>query len=184
MKAIIVIATILMLPLAVLAQTETRPAPQAHGPSAPTANPAPAFPFPGGFNPPAGLFDEFWTDPAINAELHLSDTQRKQLRDAALNQRLALIDAGADALKALARISAVYEADQLDDAAYKREVNALANATGKVVQDLGEMAAAPRRVLTVEQWQMLQKLRRAKQAERRSSVQRTPSQQPRADSQR
>ncbi|HEX8925675.1 MAG TPA: hypothetical protein VF786_07765, partial [Terriglobales bacterium] len=145
MKWLIVVAAVLMLATLSVAQTDNRTAPPARGPSAPGPI-APALPFPGGFNPPAGLFDEFWTDPTVDADLHLSDAQRKQLREAALNQRLALIDAGADALKALARLAAIYEADQLDEPAYKQEVSALAVATGKVVQDLGEMAAAPRRV--------------------------------------
>jgi Spy/CpxP family protein refolding chaperone len=181
MRRAVVIAAVLTLSAAAMAQTETRTAPPSRGPSAPAA---PTLPFPGNFTPPAGLFEEFWTDPAVDAELHLSEAQRKQLRDAALNQRLALIDAGADALKSFARLAAIYEADQLDEAAYKQEVNALAAATGKVVQDLGEMAAAPRRVLTTEQWRKLETIRRAKQAERRSTIQRTPPPPPRVEPQR
>jgi Spy/CpxP family protein refolding chaperone len=121
-------------------------------------------PFPGGFHPPAGLFDQFWNDPACAAELHLTDVQRKQLRDAALSEQLSLIDGGADALKAVARLSALLEADELDDAAYKQQLNNLAAASGKLVQDVGEMIVAPRRVLTLEQWRKLQSLQRAKRA--------------------
>jgi Spy/CpxP family protein refolding chaperone len=179
MRRVVVFAAVLIMSAAAIAQTDNRTAPPAR-PSAPAS--APGLPFPGGFTPPAGLFDEFWTDPAVDAELHLSEAQRKQLREAALNQRLELIDAGADALKSFARLAAIYEADQLDEGAYKREVNALANVSGKVVQDLGEMAATPRRVLTPEQWRKLEAIRRAKQAERRSSTQRTPPPPPRAES--
>ncbi|HUO60584.1 MAG TPA: hypothetical protein VMU24_07930 [Candidatus Acidoferrales bacterium] len=183
MRRVALIAAVLMLSLTTMAQTDARTGPPAHGPSTPAAIP-PGLPFPGGFTPPAGLFDEFWTDPAVDSELHLTEAQRKQLREAALNQRLALIDAGADALKAFARLAAIYEVDQLDEAAYKQEVNALAAASGKVVQDLGEMAIAPRRVLTTEQWRKLESLRRAKQAERRSTMQRTPPPPPRTEPQR
>jgi Spy/CpxP family protein refolding chaperone len=125
---------------------------------------APGFPFPNGFNPPAGLFDPFWKDPACAAELHLTDVQRKQLDDAALTQRLSLIDGGADALKAFTRLSALLEADQLDDAAYKHQLDILATAVGKLVLDAGEMTVSPRRVLTLEQWRKLQSLQRAKRA--------------------
>jgi Spy/CpxP family protein refolding chaperone len=96
--------------------------------------------------------------------LQLTDVQRKQLQDGALTQQLSLIDGGAEALKTLARLSALLQADQLDDAAYKQQLNNLAVASGKLVQDVGEMIVSPRRVLTLEQWRKLQTLQRAKRA--------------------
>jgi Spy/CpxP family protein refolding chaperone len=171
MKLAFIVTAVLIVPLMVLAQTTVTIAPQAHPSAAPTSTTtAPGFPFPGGFNPPTGFFDQFWNDPAFTAELHLTDVQRKQLQDATLTQQLSLIDGGADALKAVARLSALLEADQLDDAAYQLQLNNLAAATGKVVRDFGEMAVTPRRVLTLEQWRKLQSLQRAKRAEVRSSA--------------
>ena len=146
----------------VAAQTNVTSAPRTTPPGTATGITAPGFSLPGGFHPPAGLFDEFWNDPALTAELHLTDGQRKQLKDAALTQRLALIDGGADALKAFTRLSAILDADQLDDAAYKQQLDILAAAAGKLVVDAGEMTVSPRRVLTLEQWRKLQSLQRAK----------------------
>jgi Spy/CpxP family protein refolding chaperone len=119
-------------------------------------------PMPGGFTPPEGLLDQFWQDPAIASELRLTDSQKKQLEDASLSQRLGLIDAAADALKSLAHLDALLKADQLDEAGYKQHVDLLAAAAARVVKDLGDMAAAPRRVLTQEQWKKLQTIRRAR----------------------
>ena len=142
MKPALVIAMFLILPVVTIAQMDANSAPQARPPAASAGPAAPGFPFPGGFNPPAGLFDQFWNDPAIAAELRLTDAQRKQLQAAALAQQLSLIDGGADGLKALARLSALLDADQLDDVAYKQQLNNLAAVAGKLVQDVGEMAAA------------------------------------------
>jgi Spy/CpxP family protein refolding chaperone len=174
MKLAFVVTAVLAVPLMVAAQTNDTRAPRTNPQATPPAITAPGFPFPGGFNPPAGLLDQFWDDPAITAELHLTDQQRKQLQDAALTQRLALIDGGADALKAVAHLSAILEADQLDDLAYKQQLNNLAAASGKVIQDLGEMVVSPRRVLTPEQWKKLQTLKREKRVAAHSA---TPSHQ-------
>jgi Spy/CpxP family protein refolding chaperone len=159
----------------VAAQTNVMNAPHTSSPVSSPAITAPGFPFPPGFTPPAGLFDPFWNDSAITAELHLTDAQRRQLQDAALTQRLALIDGGADALKAFTRLSAILDADQLDDAAYQQQLDNLARATGKIVKDLAEMTVSPRRVLSVEQWRKLQTLQRAKRATVHSAVSPCPS---------
>jgi Spy/CpxP family protein refolding chaperone len=159
MKLAFVVTAVLAFPLMAAAQTNVAPAPRT-----PPAITAPGFSLPSGLNPAAGLFEQFWNDPACTAELHLTDAQRKQLQDAALTQRLSLIDGGAEALKSFTRLSALMEADQLDDAAYKQQLNNLAAATGKLVQDLGEMTISPRRILTAEQWRKLQTFQREKRA--------------------
>ncbi len=164
MKLAFVVTAVLVFPLMMAAQTNVTVAPRTNPRGMPAGVTAPEFPFPGGFNPPAGFFDQFWNDPAFTAELHLTDVQRKQLEDAALTQRLSIIDGGADALKAFTRLSALLEANQLDDAAYKQQLDLLAAAAGKLVVDVGEMTVSPRRVLTLEQWRKLQSLRRAKRA--------------------
>jgi Spy/CpxP family protein refolding chaperone len=160
MKLALVVTVVLAVPLMVSAQTNDTRAPRMNPQATTPSITAPGFPFPGGL--PAGFLDQFWDDPSITAELHLTDQQRKQLQDAALTQQLALIDGGADALKAVARLSALLAADQLDDLAYKQQLNNLAAASGKVIQDLGEMVVSPRRVLTPEQWKKLQALKREK----------------------
>ena len=135
------------------------------------AAPASGFALPGGFKPPEGIFDEFWNDPATAGQLHLTDAQRKQLQDAALEQRLSLIDSGAEALKSFLKLSALLEAEPFDDAAYQRQLSELSATTGKAVQNFGEMAATPRRVLSYEQWTKLQSLKKAKQAAAKAAQQ-------------
>ena len=182
MKIRVIVAVTLLLPVMAFAQTgvriiggQTQPTATA-GNTAPAfatataGNTAPAFPLPGGFHMPPGVLEQFWNDPAVAGELRLSDVQRKQLQNATLTQRLSMIDGGADALKALVRLSAIYEADQLDDVSYKQQLSNFATAVGKLVQDAGEMAVTPRRVLTSEQWTKLQSLQRAKQAAARVPV--------------
>lgn len=164
MKLAFVVTAVLVFPVMLAAQTNVTVAPRTNPQGMPAGITAPGFPFPSGFNPTAGLFDQFWNDPACTAELHLTDVQRKQLKDAALTQRLSLIDGGADALKAFTRLSALLEADQLDDAAYKQQLDILAAAAGKLVLDVGEMTVSTRHVLTLEQWRKLQSLQRAKRA--------------------
>jgi Spy/CpxP family protein refolding chaperone len=171
MKIALVMTLLLLLPAMMVGQAANSKSPPNHQAAAPMGNAVQGFPFSGVLNSSAGLFDQFWNDPAIAAELHLTDIQRKQLRDFALTQQLSLIDSGANALKALVRLSVLLEADQLDDPAYKQQVNDLAAVAGKLVQDVGEMAATPRRVLSLEQWQKLRTLERAKRAQVPSPLQ-------------
>lgn len=101
MKLTFIMAAVLAFPLMVAAQPNVTIAPRTSAQGAQAGTAAPGFALPNGFKPPEGLLDQFWNDPAITAELHLTDRQRKQLQDAALTQQLALIDGGADALKAI-----------------------------------------------------------------------------------
>jgi Spy/CpxP family protein refolding chaperone len=168
MKFAFIATALLAFPVMLAAQTNL--VPKTNSPDAPAAITTPGFSLPGGFKPPAGLFEQFWNDQDCAAELHLTDVQRKQLQDAALTQQLSLIDGGADALKAFVHLSALLDADPFDDAAYKQQLNNLAVATGKIVQDFGEMTVSPRRVLTMDQWRKLQSLQRAKKAAAKSAV--------------
>jgi Spy/CpxP family protein refolding chaperone len=108
---------------------------------------------------PEGLLHEWWKDPTIAAELRLTEAQKKQLEDATLAQRLALIDVGADGLKAFVRLGVLLDADRIDDTAYKQQLGDLSAVASRLVQSLGEMAATPRRILTPDQWRKLQMLR-------------------------
>ncbi len=119
----------------------------------------------------ANAFGEsFWNDPKMVAELHLSEAQVKQLREASLNLQLALIDGGADVLKAFVHISAILQVEQLDDAAYQKQLDALSAGVGKVIHDIGDMAIAPRHILTHEQYLKLKSIERKKREERLASL--------------
>ena len=162
---LLTLAAILASPATALAQSSIINLPPVHeqGDSSQgysSKMPGAGLPFPPGFQPPAGFFDEFWKDPAFAAEIHLSDAQRKQLQEAALSQRLAMVDGGADAFKALIKLSATLDAEPFDDAAYQKQLDELAASSGKLVQTLGAMAASPRRVLNNEQWAKLQSRQR------------------------
>lgn len=112
------------------------------------------------------FFEPFWNDPKMVTELQLSEAQVKKLREASLNMQLALIDGGADALKAFVHISAILQVEQLDDAAYQKQLDELSSAFGKLIHDIGDMAIAPRHILTHEQYQKLKSIERKKREER------------------
>jgi Spy/CpxP family protein refolding chaperone len=160
MKLRLIAAAVLLFSAMALAQDEVINLPPLH-PSAPAATtPGEGFNFPGNFQPPAGLFDEFWNDPAFAAEIHLTDAQRKQLQEAALTQRLALVDGGADAFKALIKAAAILDADPFDESAYQKQLDELTASSGKLIHTLGAVASNPRRVLNGQQWAKLQKRQR------------------------
>ena len=162
-RTLIIIITSLLLTLAATAQNTSAPA------GAPSGAHSGSI-IPGGFTPPAGLLDEFWRDPAMVRELQLSEGQKKQLENAALSQRLSLIGTGADALKALTLLDAVLKAEPFDESAYKQHLVDLSAAAGRAIQELGDMAVTPRRVLTPDQWTKLQEIRAARQASRQPLV--------------
>jgi Spy/CpxP family protein refolding chaperone len=163
MRVGLTVAAVLLCSITAVAQNEIKGVSQTQSPALTTGSPAAAgFPFAGGFKPPDGLLDEFWNDPAYTSELHLTDSQRKQLQEAMLAERLSLIDRGADCMKALLRLSAILEAEPFDDAAYKKQMDELSASAGKAVGNLGELVATRRRVLTAEQWTKLRSLQHTK----------------------
>jgi len=153
-----VLFLLLLLPVLAAAQIDPRFASSTHRPS-------PAMPkmmLPGGMKAPEGLFDEFWKDAATAAELQLSESQMQQLDEQALQSKLTLIGEGADGMKSFVKLSAILDAESFDDAAYKNEVEALAATTSKAVQNVADMAAARRRILSGEQYAKLRALEKAK----------------------
>jgi Spy/CpxP family protein refolding chaperone len=170
MRIRLIVALILLLPIMGVAQSDGMGGARLHPQSDAAAGPTSGFALPGGFKAPEGLLDDFWSDPAMAAELRLSDAQRRQLQDAALTQRLSLVDSGAEILKGFLKVSASLDAEPFNEAAYKKHLDELAASTGKAVQNVGEIALAPRRVLTPEQWAKLKVLRKAKQATARAAT--------------
>ena len=109
--------------------------------------------------PPMEMLGQWWKNPEVASELRLTEAQIKQLDQAHLTTRLALIDSGADALKALTRAQAALEADQFDEAGYNQQVAALSTDAANLVKTLGQTALTMRRVLSAEQWKKLEALR-------------------------
>jgi Spy/CpxP family protein refolding chaperone len=169
------IVTILVLMLAAVALAQT-PAPMpAPAPGAPQHRMGPP---PGGMGmgmgmgmdmgnlmrPHMQLLAQWWKNPEVASELRLTEAQIKQLDQANMNTRLALIDAAADALKAHTRAQALLDADQLDEAAYNQQVTAISTDAANLVKTFGQMGLTIRRVLTPEQWKKLEAVRHARRA--------------------
>lgn len=168
-KAIVTIVVLLVVATAALAQTP-----------APSPTPAPGMPQhrgamehrmgppPGGMgmpmdmgslmHPPMELLSEWWKNPELAAELRLTDAQIKQLEQANLNTKLAMIDSAADGFKALTRAGALLDADQFDEAAFSQQVTALSTDAANLVKNFGQAALTIRRVLSAEQWKKLEAL--------------------------
>ncbi len=129
--------------------------------NAPPRASGPDVPFMGNWHPPAALSSDWWNDPEIANELHLTEAQKKQLEQVNTNLKLTLIDAGATALKSYVRIQSLLDADQFDRANYNQEVDTAATAASRLVKDLAQMALTVRTTLTAEQWRKLESLRAA-----------------------
>lgn len=167
------IVTILVFVLASLAVAQT-PAP-APAPGVPQHRMGPPEhrmgPAPGGMGmpmdmgnlmrPPMELLSQWWKNPELAAELRLTDAQIKQLDDANMKTKLALIDTAADGLKALTRAQALLDADQFDEAAFNQQVTALSSNAANLVKNFGQMAVTIRGVLSAEQWKKLEALHHA-----------------------
>lgn len=124
----------------------------------------------GGWQPPAALMSDWWNNPEVANELHLTQPQKQQLEQVSTNLKLTVIDAGATALKSYVRLQAQLDADQLDRAAYNQELDAAAGALSRLVKDFGQMALTVRTTLTAEQWHKLETMKAAGRMRPRTSM--------------
>jgi Spy/CpxP family protein refolding chaperone len=108
---------------------------------------------------PHALMGNWWRDPTVINELHLTEAQRNQLEQASVNLKLALIGAGANGATALVKAESALNSEQVDQAAYTQQVNALADAAARLVKDVGGSMLDMRKILTPDQWQKLQAMR-------------------------
>ena len=125
-----------------------------------------------GFNlqPPRALSGDWWRDPEIVNELHLSDAQRKQLEQVSLTMKLSLINAAATAATAVVKGESALNGDQLDESAYNQQVTTAADAASKLAKDIGGTLLAMRKILTPEQWRKLESMRRRAPEARRQAM--------------
>jgi Spy/CpxP family protein refolding chaperone len=159
----ILLVVVLLLPMIAMAQLERSGAEK-------TAAENPLALMQKGLALPGGLFDKFWDDPATAAELKLTAEQKSKLRELATKQQLAVIDRGADVLKALVMLSSIADAEALDEAAYGKQLDNLSVASGMIIHEVGEMAIAPRRILTPAQYQTLKSLQRTRREAAQQSL--------------
>ena len=158
MKRAWIVIFLVLIPM-MFATAQMAPSP-ATAPGAATTNPLDVVTK--GLSLPGGIFDKFWDDPAMADELKLTVEQKRQLRDASTKMQIAFIDQCADAVKALVMLDAISSADELDDAAYHKQLDYLSAATSKLVHQFGEVAIAPRRILTPVQYAKLKSLQKAR----------------------
>ncbi len=122
---------------------------------------SPDVPFMQSWHPPAALMSDWWNNPEVANELHITAAQKKQLEQVSTNLKLTMIDAGATALKSYVRLQSLLDADQFDRAAYNQELDTASGAAAKLVKDLGGMALNVRTTLTADQWHKLEAMRAA-----------------------
>ncbi len=136
---------------------------QAPQPMPAPGNTSPLPPFVGapdfGRMAPLGVgFGRWWTNPGIAGQVQLSDAQIQQLEQVTTKQRLALIDAMANGMKAFVLLQPLLDAPQFDEAAANQQLDALAATANRLVKEMGGGVLQTRKILTAEQWKKVQSL--------------------------
>lgn len=104
-----------------------------------------------------GIFP--WWDSPLVRDLNLSEDQRKQIRATVREYRDRLIEQRAALQKAEARLQDLMNEDQVDEAKASEAVEQVIAARSELTRTLARMAVKMRHVLTVQQWQELQRRR-------------------------
>jgi Spy/CpxP family protein refolding chaperone len=115
-----------------------------------------SFRFFAGVNP-----GKWWTRPEEIERLGLSMDQRKNLNDILQQHRLKLIDLDAALQKEEVTLEPLVNADQPDDAKVFAQVDRVAQARAELEKANSRMLWQVRRVLTPDQWKLLQSPRPA-----------------------
>jgi len=148
LKLLAIALVLLLVATLAVAQTPSRP-------------PSPDVPFMGNWNPPAALSTDWWNNPEIANDMHLTEAQKKQLEQVSTNIKLTLIDAGATGLKSYVRLQSLLDTDPFDRAAFNQELDAASAAASRLVKAFGQMAVSVRTTLTAEQWHKLEAMKSA-----------------------
>jgi len=109
-----------------------------------------------GMGPHHGPFGAWWKNSEVVKELQLTDAQVKQIEQTFLDYRLKLIDLRADVERQETKLQPLLEADQPNEQQVSSQVDAVVAARGKLEKTNTMMMLAIRRVLSVDQWKMLQ----------------------------
>ena len=118
---------------------------------------------PGGFYP--------WWDRPIAKDLNLTDAQTRQIRSAIREYRGKLIEQRAAMQKAELDLENAFEEENIDTRRANQAIEDLAKARENLTRSYSQMALQLRQVLTLQQWQELQK-RRGEGAQRRRELKR------------
>lgn len=104
---------------------------------------------------------KWWTRPEEIERLGLSTDQRKNLNEILQQHRLKLIDLEASLQKEEVTLEPLVNADQPDDAKVLAQVDRVAQARAELEKANSRMLWQVRRVLTPDQWKLLQSPRPA-----------------------
>lgn len=106
-------------------------------------------------NPLAPGMGAWWKNSAVAKALNLTDDQQQQLEKNFMDYRLKLVDLRADLERQEILLQPLMDANQLDEAAISKQLDAVIAARGRLEKTNGMMNVSLRKVLTPEQWQKL-----------------------------
>ncbi len=106
-------------------------------------------------NPLAPGMGAWWKNSAVAKALNLTDDQQQQLEKNFMDYRLKLVDLRADLERQQILLQPLMDANQLDEAAISKQLDAVIAARGRLEKTNGMMNVSLRKVLTPEQWQKL-----------------------------
>jgi protein CpxP len=121
---------------------------------------------------------KWWEDQRLAERIGLSDQQQQQIRDLVYAGARRMIDLKAAVDRAGLDLAEVVNSSQFDPAAVRATYAAFQTARQKLENERFEMLLEVRQVLTTEQWQKLQELKRRAQQMRQ---QRRPGERPQGE---
>jgi Spy/CpxP family protein refolding chaperone len=90
-------------------------------------------------------------------DLNLSDSQIKQIRQTQKENRARMFDLRATADKAESDLEAAFNEDPVDQNKANDAINRIATTRGELTKAISQMELKLRTILTIQQWQELQK---------------------------
>ena len=103
-----------------------------------------------------------WWDSPVAKDLNLTDAQTRQIRQTVREFRKRLIDARANMEKAEIDLEDIFNEDVVDQRRGQEAVERLAASRGELTKAMSEMSLRLRAILSVDQWNELQKRRPAR----------------------
>lgn len=100
-----------------------------------------------------------WWDSPVAKDLNLTDAQTRQIRQTVREYRKRLIDARANMEKAEIDLEDVFNEDTIDQRRGQEAVERLGSSRAELTKAMSEMSLRLRAILSVDQWNELQKRR-------------------------
>lgn len=103
-----------------------------------------------------------WWDSPVAKDLNLTDAQTRQIRQTVREYRKRLIDARANMEKAEIDLEDIFNEDTIDQRRGQEAVERLGSSRAELTKAMSEMSLRLRAILSVDQWNELQKRRPAR----------------------